>query len=931
MKYLSLTAVILLGLATASGHAYETTTHAYMTAEAVERSVLADRSTTSVWVRFGFDRLDDVRPFHSPISAVPIDLDARDVSGESYYDLVPQGSSYQPTSRDPFSPFERDQISVLFHENRLTGAQQLGSFVFLAKGWISRGAIREDDLKSGATDGYDDDPSGNMYRVFNHFYDPVNNHGFAAIAGADAACLLPNQSCERTIDWATGLTDALASPAQLAPQYRNHFSWESAREAEFRALTTETIPPGPSSYALFREADSEFRATSWATMFRALGDCVHLLQDMAQPQHTRQDIHPPTPPWLGGDFLNRQIFEAYTDYRVTHDSRDSNPQKSILRSLTGAFPTNDFLRPPSLGSYPTIAFSSARKYFSSQAANPSGTPSDAEILSRRGLADYSNRGFFTAGTLPASSAFPYTLPPSDVTDPGYLEQPSQGSLWINQNQVKYTQLTRAVPDTVAPSYVDPITTQYSGKVPLATTGIWKVYSQMNQIPATTSVLDLYNYQVMADVLIPRAVAYSTGLINYFFRGKLAVEAPTDGLFSVTDQAISHGLDLDGYPRCNTSVPGNAGEPPLCTANGIFGFTKVRLNVRNDTSPITESNTSGPAILQNLSDTVANPSAPTDARLVAVARYHRNLCYQRNLGGETVVNYLGVLTTPSCPDGARSVYQEISVSVPAVATASALNNTTTSTPITFDFSADPIPINATDLVIQVVYRGPVGEEVDGIALGTIDVREPTYLTLWNNTDYAGCNGQWVTNPLPAGCTSIGTTQRDIGTARLCIGTQLLYTRLSNGGNGNIQLGHYVRLAALLDNQTHSTRARLIVGTAGTELQILNKTIVGQQRQGTKEFVTALAPYIPDPMFMKRGIIGSVRPIPWYEIIGTDPQPGGDTGTNDVGSLLPSFSASQLPDTGGQLSFPNTSAASPGCTSASKDPIFDDEIEASTPPT
>jgi hypothetical protein len=81
---------------------------------------------------------------------------------------------------------------------------------------------------------------------------------------------------------------------------------------------------------------------------------------------------------------------------------------------------------------------------------------------------------------------------------------------------------------------------------------------------------------------------------------------------------------------------------------------------------------------------------------------------------------------------------------------------------------------------------LGEEIDGIAVGSFDIREASYLTLWNNTDYAGCNGNWVTSS-GGGCSFPGGIARGIGTARLCINAQLLYTRQPTGGNGNILKG------------------------------------------------------------------------------------------------------------------------------------------------
>jgi hypothetical protein len=60
---------------------------------------------------------------------------------------------------------------------------------------------------------------------------------------------------------------------------------------------------------------------------------------------------------------------------------------------------------------------------------------------------------------------------------------------------------------------------------------------------------------------------------------------------------------------------------------------------------------------------------------------------------------------------------------------------TPTQFEFDFSAEPIPINAADLHIQVVFRGDLGAEAgSAIAVGMQDISEPTYITVRNSTDY-----------------------------------------------------------------------------------------------------------------------------------------------------------------------------------------------------
>jgi len=194
------------------------------------------------------------------------------------------------------------------------------------------------------------------------------------------------------------------------------------------------------------------------------------------------------------------------------------------------------------------------------------------------------------------------------------------------------------------------------------------------------------------------------------------------------------MNAQGYPCVGTA-----------TTDGcvIFGFQSVRVNVQNTTPQITESGT-GTVIPQNLSATaVGSVTDPAfhGPYLVAVAKYHRNTCYKPDLSGERQQSYSVAIPTiePTCSAGqvVRTAYQEISVSKSAAVTAAVLNGTTASE-VHFDFSSDPIPVNATDLFIQVVYRGPMGDatlgqEADAIAVGTLDVREPTFASFWNNTD------------------------------------------------------------------------------------------------------------------------------------------------------------------------------------------------------
>jgi hypothetical protein len=178
-------------------------------------------------------------------------------------------------------------------------------------GWFGEGARREDDTKSEA-----------FARYRNHFFDPrpnaPNRGGFTGILIPGVLSGLPAP------DWAL-------EPTNIAAQI---YSYRDARTYFLDALTKSTKAERDSSLAL---------------TFRALGQVIHVVQDMAQPQHTRNDLHafPPS------------LYERYID------------RADIRRNLNYA-----------AGSIPS--FARPRDFF----VNDQGT----------GLAQYSNRSFITQGT-----------------------------------------------------------------------------------------------------------------------------------------------------------------------------------------------------------------------------------------------------------------------------------------------------------------------------------------------------------------------------------------------------------------------------------------------------------------------------------------------------------------------------------------------------
>ena len=529
------------------------------------------------------------------------------------------------------------------------------------------GAVREDDVPR---DVGGDNPQDDLYdvldgpvtRVLHHFYDPVYNRPLTVGVALG----------KRAPDWAAGAFDAFVPSPQSDPGRRNHFTIADAKEAIFRALTMKTLDVHGAwvDLALPPDAASKWtmRKAYWGTTFRGLGDVLHLLQDMAQPQHTRNDPHVGAPPVAG----HKSVFEAYMDARA-RGAKSFSIRYDVLTADIGIAATQLPFQICDPGGncrdYPAPSgFTRYSQFFST---------APGAAVGGQGLADYSNTQFFSAGknlgnadyVWPPNSIAAYTLTtvaptrwdgspiaPSASVGPVYLY--SRGVVIDNQN--------------LAFNAVD---------VPLTSVSLWDEFMQRRSaLPGFH--LTRQNYDAQAKQLLPRAVAYGVGLLQRFFRGSLQIDLPEEGAFAIAD---------NGAPICKDTC----------------GFGRIRLKLKNTTS-------SGETL--------------GSGTYFAVAKFRRNNCYVPDLSGDPgAPSFIGY--------GCRSESEEIVVSdalfhwkLPNGSLAAGEQQ-----PLDFSFSS-PIPINATDIYLQVVFRGQLGNEADAVVVTTKNISEPNYLAVVNDSDY-----------------------------------------------------------------------------------------------------------------------------------------------------------------------------------------------------
>ena len=606
---------------------------------------------------------------------------------------------------------------------------------FSPRGWMIRGAIREDDDIDPEDPSPKEDSYGDFHRVFGHFHDPVNDRGLTYLG----ATLGP-----RAADW--GLDANASTPAFPpffipgaipTPQRSNNFGLATFNESLWRALT------GMNQAGLRVASSTAERSAYWTTAFRSLGDILHLNQDMAQPQHTRNDRH------AGGDprFVrgHKSVFERYVDARIrgagTFSTRDNPADTSVVISPARF---SDF------GSYvPTPKFSRYGDYW---------TRSDG-----KGLANYSNAGFFSIGTLNGA----YASPSSDRASYTPVQVPLtrwNGAVVPGKSMTLYQ---GAVPDLQSGV---PATNQN-----IFAQSAWDEAAQGLNLPFARITLTKANYDDAMNLLIPRAVAYSAGILQHAFRGQLEVSPPGDGIYAVVDHSQVNQSD---------------------DVNGFAGFAKIKLKLKNITSG------------ENMGG----------GKLVAVAKFHRNPCYQADLAGEfneQNIDSSGNYFIPGCDLATYPTPEEESLMSdvvdidPVLEAPVTLNAGDPPKEFVFNFTYRQIPINATNVKIQVVYRGNLGQDADVVAVAMKDISEPTYLAVLNSTDYFVWGGHYYTQATaPAGMPRDSQGNLPETTNPVARTFRLYFSPTASSPAATIlslQPGHYARLAVLSELPSYYARA------------------------------------------------------------------------------------------------------------------------------
>jgi len=452
------------------------------------------------------------------------------------------------------------------------------------------------------------------------------------------------------------------------------------------AIDDGLIPAPFQSYSLRRAHGYQFqsltnpsaseRSRNSGLLYETVGHVIHHVQDMAQPQHVRMDAHLTIADTLQQWGLpdGELFFEHHSRYEIYTEGN----RKSLSGLMTAT-------------SSPPL-FSKGRDYWKNDA--------------KTGIAEYTNRNFVSSGTnflleggqVSANDRYPDPKPSATPTE----IQPI-AALFAAKGQPVPAQVAATCPgatDCNVLFFGSPVSTRASS-LSIFDEDLTVSSRQVTYVNPDTGTayqvdrlfaLNDFNFDAAHHLLIPKATDYSAGLINFIFRGQMEITPPDENVYSVVDHSTIHQTDA---------------------LHGFVGFDTVKLKLRNATP---------------------NGEAMSGGTLVAVAKFHRNGCYKDDLSGEWTES--GGLLIPPC-GLFRTEDEEIVVSTSVQDAAGNVLQTVSLDPTApqqykFTFGT-PIPINATDLFLQVVYRGALGSESDAVVVATKDIFEPTYMSIFNSTD------------------------------------------------------------------------------------------------------------------------------------------------------------------------------------------------------
>jgi hypothetical protein len=337
--------------------------------------------------------------------------------------------------------------------------------------WLAQGSFDEDHHPCRAANHFHNPLLPWDQSQMSDDRNPLETPMAYAIAQGCAVVGWPSTFRKSNVTWATGYKSPSPDGFKymfLSSESPLPINWDTARESYYSALTSRSTAS---------------RDTNFATTFSALGHVLHLIQDMAVPAHVRNDFqsHLFAHGWgFRDNYFNRYEYHVMNNNGMINEVTPEVPPVSNRR-LTDFWDTNTY-----------------------DGTNPS-------YRIAQGLAEFTNANFFSDFTIPFANPLIPVRPEHSFPQPGLDYYGNQYHLCNDTN-------------------VSGQIVQYLSRSTCPTSGPIDHFLTASLLNTRNGAANFFwtddkVHRTYASELLPRAVGYSAGLLNYFFRGNVNLADP----------------------------------------------------------------------------------------------------------------------------------------------------------------------------------------------------------------------------------------------------------------------------------------------------------------------------------------------------------------------------------------------------------------------
>jgi hypothetical protein len=626
--------------------------------------------------------------------------------------------------------------------------------------------------------------AGGTARSLNHFHN-ASKSTLAEARLSDVPSFIPIGG---TATWESTLLWAQDGDNQKT-KVQGDWSWGKVRELYFKSLTT---------------SDKSEREQLYADYLTGLGYQMHLIQDMGQPNHVRNDTHV----WDGASWvMGFETWARRNDVEIIRKRiLNKIPIPAVTVDLKAEY-TADPSKVPVANLFDTRGYRGARQ--------PTATFD-------QGLAEYTNSNFFSENTI-FSSEYP-------ANDKHYQPYPRKSETNVQDYINKQMSLTTVTTDDDLGPFdsflVSKQATTGEKLNCLAAAGPFsrKLYQERGE--------DKYFYRSFiydicfpeyAEKLIPASAAYSKALLEYFHRGKikLTVAAPEDITFrsikvtaknDTTDEDMGLGdVSLVIRYKALAETPLGGGKyllnnPPEGTSTADYTYKVIKLSKKIDLKDATVltfdlSSDILPLYFDDMTmQLVYKGPLGKETDAVAVSQLEKiDSVYSdfdvslppsgvyAKVSGDSVdgtfdelrvtaltdipgglsggtfslaLDYRLATSDPfqshqvaTGPDGAVAYIVKVPVK-------NGVNSLSQGVPteLVFNLSSVSLPVKATNVYLNVVYNR--SSDNKSSAIGHNDISEPTPIDVFNNADKVCIDKKWYDAGMPETIALVDTNHNQI---------------------------------------------------------------------------------------------------------------------------------------------------------------------------